>query len=152
MSTPADLQPNPEVTLFSWWVRGGEPGPGWTSDALEVRHAGGRVVALYTRSRTVFDNRMVSRADEFEMEVRPEMLGELARMLLATGLFARTLAEEDDRGMRDILKETWELQRGVDRLAKTLYEPFPAELEDLRVTCRNLCREMVRLVPARPAR
>jgi len=123
---------------FSWWLRGGEPGS--PSDKLSLEGDRGSVKATYIRARFDQDHTPLFHTDKFAVVIDTDHAVKILGRLFESPLFREHFREESDRGMRDIQKETWSFERGSTQYSKTIYEPFPASLEDLRSSVRDLVR------------
>ena len=127
---------------FSWWVRGGEPGS--PSDKLTLEGERGAVNGKYIRARfdPARDPHIYS--EKFTGNIDRSRAAALLQRLFESSLYATELKEENDRGMRDIRKETWTFSRGNVQAEKTLYEPLPPSLDNLRSLCRDITDQLVR--------
>jgi hypothetical protein len=132
------------LLLFSWWVHGGEPGPGHVSEAFRLVQEGGKLQAVFLVETHDLRRRPPARTERFAAGVEPGAAARVLRQVLQSGLFARELPEEKDRQVADILKETWRFHHGAHKVEKTLFAPFPAGLEPLRSACRTMIDEVKR--------
>jgi hypothetical protein len=131
-----------EPSSFSWWLRGGEPGS--PSDYLVLEGERGSVTGTFIRARFDPDHEPPNYVESFKGPVDPNRVFTLLQQLFASPLFRQKFEEEDDRGMRDLQAETWTFSRGGITYKKTLFEPLPASLEELRKLCREIAEQLVR--------
>ena len=135
-----------EPLRLRWRLHGGEPGSGSDAVAL-VADESGRLQAVYTRSRFDRSYQPPMLVEHFTGPLNFEQAAELVRTLLETPLFRETLPEESARGMADLMKETWEFQRGFTAavsVSKTVFEPFPQNLSKPRAAFRALMAHLER--------
>lgn len=123
---------------FSYWRHGGEPGPDWLSDKLDLSAANGQVTARYIRTRNDQAPPFSPHAEEFTGAVPANLAESLLRALIAGQLFERTLPAEGSTQLADALQLELELSVGSLHLKKHLYEPQPAELGDLGPACEQV--------------
>lgn len=119
-----------------WWARGGEPGPGYTSDKLTVVADAGGAEATYIKAR--FDPAFETgfRALRHTARLSRSEAEELLRAIGRNGLFDRHVAAEDRGDLADGIKETVSVTFPESSFSKTLIEAEPddfagaAELRD----------------------
>jgi hypothetical protein len=120
---------------FSWWRHGGEPGPDWLSDKVDIAVAGGQVTGTYTRARNAPRPPFQTTADEFTGTLPAPLAEQLLRSIFTTQIFERSLPSEARANLADAIKQEFELRVGSTHLSKTLHEPAPEELGDLGPAC-----------------
>jgi hypothetical protein len=120
---------------FSWWVHGGEPGS--PSDYFELFGEGGRIIGKYVRARFNPDKMPPMVSEQFTASLRSSEAAKVMLPALKSELFCASFAQEHKPEVADIQLETWELRKNDSEAQKTLYEPFPRELESLRLACRK---------------
>jgi hypothetical protein len=129
--------------LFSWWVHGGEPGPDHLSNALDLTSENGVLEVVYVRPVFDLDFDPPYLTEKFSDSIDLDRAKTLLEEMFGAGLFEREYAEEEDPGIADNLKETWQFERGSTQLEKTLFEPFPDGLDPLREICNALVTDLL---------
>lgn len=134
-----------EPSLIRHWVRGGDPGEGYSSDitefsveALQPPNKSVKVQTAYVRTRFDMEYDPPFLAERFELAADPKDAAKFVIRLLESPVFRKRFAEETPPQVADILKETWVVRHGKTEVSKTFYEPFPKELEELREASRKL--------------
>lgn len=113
---------------LSWWRRGGEPGPDWTSDKVDLSAAQGHVAGQYTRARNAPTPPFAARADEHTGPVPSALADGVLRAMFTTRLFEQTLPAEGRGNLADAVTHTVELSYESLHFRKDLYEPGPDEI------------------------
>ena len=130
-----------------WWVRGGDPGEGYTSDLFEMKSGEEEkekiIVIAYVRTRFDLTFEPPYKAERFELKTNVPDASRLISVLLASELFTAQYPSENPPPVADILKETWSLRRGGQTLEKTFFEPFPESIASLRKTFRSFCKPLI---------
>ncbi|XXY54056.1 hypothetical protein WME91_23285 [Sorangium sp. So ce269] len=116
---------------LSWWRHGGEPGPDWLSDKIDITAAKGKVTGVYTRARNAPTPPFKTQADEFTGQVPSALAEPVFRAIVAGRLYERTLPSESRADLADAVQHAFELNVGSLRLVKTLHEPSRDELGEL---------------------
>lgn len=121
---------------IDWWTRGGEPGPGNTSDKLTVTTRDGFTRATYVTARfdTAYENN--ARAQEYSVSLNRPQADALLHALDGDGLFARTFEAEGRENLADGVKDTVRVEFARGRFEKTLVELAPDQLAQA-VRARN---------------
>lgn len=124
--------------LFSFWVRGGDPGEGFTSDKLDVNCEKERCEANFVRTR--FDEQYSPPylAEQFAGHLPLEDVTNLLKLAVCSSLFRKEFPSEKKPPIADIQKETWLLSKEGVELEKTFFEPFPEDLVAIRKICNDL--------------
>lgn len=120
---------------FSWWLRGGEPGS--QSDKLDLESTGGIIQGTYVQARFDRKREPPTYSEKFSRTVDAAHAAAILKGVFDSELFSKHFNEEDDRGMRDIQKETWTFSRGNEQFTKTLFAPLPESLAALRQLIRE---------------
>lgn len=115
-----------------WWTRGGEPGPGYTSDKLTV--AAGKDAARATYIKTRFDPAFEGgfRALRFAGYVDRAEAERLLAAFDRDRLFDRRFAAEGRGDLADGVKDTIEVKLPSSTFAKTMVEIDDADLAEAR--------------------
>jgi hypothetical protein len=140
-----ELDPATSTTAalrFSWWVHGGEPGPDYVSEALDLTRTRQGIQAVYVRAVFDFKRTPHQATERFAGTLTQAQLASTLGSVLRSKLFSRTLPEERDPSVADNLRETFQLGHASRELEKTLFEPFPEGLEEIRALCRSLIEEL----------
>lgn len=118
----------PRQITFSWWARGGEPGPGYTSDKLDLEINGQSIVGTYIRARfdANFDPPFLS--EQFTSQVPEQLYRDLVEALENDRAFSSHFVSEDRSNLADAIKDTIRLTIGERSDEKTLYESDKSEL------------------------
>lgn len=132
------------------WVRGGEPGEGYTSEILELGTAISRepqksveVQEAYVRTCFDMEYEPPFRAERFALSAEPRDAAKFVIRVLESPVFRKHFPEETAPQVADILKETWVVRHGKIELSKTFYEPFPKEMDELRKASRDLRKSIL---------
>ena len=133
-----------QAAEFTYWLRGGPPGEGYTSDLLALRAADGGIQGEYIRARFDEAYEPPYLAEQFRAPVPLQKADAAVQTALAAGLFSRTFPGEQEPPVADILKETWTLKWAGGELAKTFYQDFPNELNQVRGLCEAIMNELAR--------
>jgi hypothetical protein len=132
--------PAPPDFVLSWWVRGGEPGPGYTSDKLDVTLRHGSADGVYIRARWDPEYQGGFRSEAFSAALGGGEWRELLAALASGRLFGAHFASEDRADLADAVKETIELRAAGRLAAKTLYGSDKAELRPAKDQRNRLAR------------
>lgn len=131
--------------LFSRWLHGGEPGPDYVSEALDLTgKKGARVEGTFLQAMFDFQYDPPQYTETFQDTVEPRRVTALLRQMLRTGLWSEEFPAERDPQVADNLKETWQFDFESVKLEKTFYEPFPPSLEAMREVCQSLVEQLKR--------
>jgi hypothetical protein len=124
--------------FFSYWVRGGDPGEGFTSDKLDVKCEKQDCNMVYIRTR--FDEQLSPPylSEQFSSVLPLSKASDLLKMVFCSDLFRRDFPAEVKPPVADILKESWIFSRLEMHVEKTLFEPFPETLASLQRASRDL--------------
>jgi len=116
------------LTTFSWWSRGGEPGPGYTSDKLDFQIEKNRAHGTYIRARfdTNYDPPFLS--EQFTFSIPEQLCRDLLDALKRDKAFSSHFASEDRSNLADAIKDTINLTVGEQSEEKTLYGSETSEL------------------------
>jgi hypothetical protein len=118
--------------LFQFWLRGGPPGQGFTSDKIEVKGDGHRIQGRFVRARFDPSYEPPFLAEEFSATLTNSQCIPLMRSFFQTNMMEKTHPSEQEPPVADILKETWELSWDGRHSRKTFFHELPSELEALR--------------------
>lgn len=123
---------------FSWWIHGGEPGPDYRSDILRIEVKEGINKASYLQ--VLFDLKIHPPyiTEKFELPINIEKIKSLAYEIIESQLIEKYFSEEKDPLIGGVVKETWQLEMNGAKLDKTIFEPFPNDLDSLRQFCEML--------------
>ena len=137
----------PEATLrggfaFSWWCHGGEPGPDWLSDKLDLATRDDQFSGLYTRARPDPTPPFQIRAQAFSGGVPEPLIRALLAAIFASRLFEATVASELRGDLMDALQQHFDLTLAGVRLQKTLFEPAAEELGGFPNVCAQIIRRL----------
>src|SRR5882672_3634148 len=124
--------------LFSFWVRGGDPGEGFTSDKLEVQCEKELCEANFVRTRFDEEYSPPYLAEQFTGHLSLQDVTDLLKLAVGSSLFRKEFPSEKKPPIADILKETWVLSKEGIQLQKTFFEPFPEDLVAIRKICNDL--------------
>ena len=127
---------------FTWWVHGGEPGPGYISGALTLSSEGGRLEARFVRASYDLKQSPPQSVEKLHAGLESGRAFAVLHQMFQAGLFAKELPEERDRQVADGVEETWKFHRGEWKAEKTMFEPFPEILEPLRAACRPIVEQL----------
>lgn len=127
---------------LSWWRHGGEPGPDWLSDKIDLTAKEGNVTGRYTRARNAPVPPFAPKADEFTGTVPTALAEQLFRAIFAVRLYERSFPSEARAGLADAVQQSFELDVGSLHLAKILYEPSRAELGELGAACESVAAHL----------
>lgn len=116
------------LVVFSWWERGGEPGPGYTSDELECSIQNGKARGTYTRARFNQEYDPPFLSEQFSSTVPENLCRGLLDALARENLFSKHFSSEDQSNLADAIKTTIHLSVGGRVEEKTLYNAGPSEL------------------------
>ena len=120
---------------LNWWKRGGEPGPDWLSDNIDLVTIQGRTKGQYIRTRNAPMPPFQSQAEKFTGEIPPEIAVKLLQTLFIQRIFERTFPSEQRINLADAVSQTFDLTLENMHLVKTLYEPDIADLGDVAYIC-----------------
>lgn len=131
------------VVVFAWWVRGGEPGPGYTSDKVEVRATEGSVIASYIRAR--FDQAYETsfRAEEFSGQIPLSLWANLRHSLKQETPFLTRFESELRSNVMDILKGTISVSINGQAEEKTLFGSTAEELPMVKSACNEIAIHLI---------
>jgi hypothetical protein len=126
--TGATAQQTTGLTTFSWWSRGGEPGPGYTSDKLDVQIEKNRAHGTYIRARfdPSYDPPFLS--EQFTAWIPEQLSRDLLEALERDKAYSSHFASEDRSNLADAIKDTISLKVGERSQEKTLYASEISEL------------------------
>src|ERR1700733_10646943 len=129
-----------EPVKLALWQHGGGPGQGFTSDQLELELHGDRsVTGTFVRTRFDLTYEPPFLAERFTGAVPRKDAEALLALALGGPLFEREHAAERDPNVGDVMKEEWDLSRGVVHAHKAFFgERFPGEYGTVRDACREL--------------
>jgi hypothetical protein len=139
----ANPSSNGPITVL-WWTRGGEPGPGYTSDKLELRIAqAGPAEGSYVRARfnKSYDPPFLS--EEYSIYVPRELWLKLVQAIGEEDLFDTKLPSEGRSDIADAIKETIRIEIGKRSYEKTLYLSEPNELIRSKEALNQIVRFLV---------
>jgi hypothetical protein len=121
-----------------WWTRGGEPGPGYTSDKLTVTVANGFARATYVKSR--FDPAYEGnfRALQYTSAINRSEADAFLRALEKDEAFSRYFAGEDRLNLADGIKDTVGVHFADQSYEKTMVESEAADLANAKVIRNGL--------------
>lgn len=128
---------------FSWWARGGEPGPGYTSDKIEIRAAENAIHGSYIRARFNDDYEPPFLSEEFSALIPQSLWQRLRSALSQDNPFGIHLPSEDRGNVADILKETISLSIGGHVTEKTVFGSGPEELPSLKSARNEVAQYLV---------
>jgi hypothetical protein len=115
---------------FSYWDRGGPPGPGYESNYLQL-WGDDRVIHLRC-TKTRFDELAPPyRVEQYDLDY-PQPQPVLFAEIVEKKLFTRAFAEETPLPIGGVTKLTFAVTDGSDFLEKTFYGQVPPELEPLK--------------------
>lgn len=123
--------------VFSWWDRGGEPGPGYTSDKLECNVQNGSARGTYIRARFNQDYDPPFLSEQFTSTLPENLCRALLDALNRESAFSKHFASEDQSNLADAIKSTIQLSIGGHVDEKTLYNSTPSELAESK-NARNV--------------
>jgi len=118
----------PKQTTFCWWARGGEPGPGYTSDKLDIEINDQRIVGTYIRARFDANYDPPFLSEQFTSQIPKQLYRDLVEALENDQVFRSHFASEDQSNIADAIKDTIRLTIGERSDEKTLYESDKSEL------------------------
>lgn len=136
-SEPA-AAPRSAPVQMSWWTRGGEPGPGYSSDKLELAVAGETVTGTYIRARFDASNDPPFKAEQFTGDVPPAAWDKLRAALDDERVFGRHFPSEDQADLADALKDTVELSTAGQTRTKSFYGLPDADLARSRAVVKDI--------------
>jgi hypothetical protein len=137
----ADLRKEP--VKLTYWLRGGDPGEGFTSDMLELEmHPDRRVTGIYTKARFDLGYDPPYLAERFTAPVSDAEATSVLQRVMLSPLFTTEYSAERAPPIGDILKETWTLSRGDVRAEKTFYHDFPADFDEIRAEYRRIMQDL----------
>lgn len=121
---------------MSRWVSGGEPGTG--SERIDVRCTEGN--CLGERVTVIYDFTVAPPAciRTWKGQVPGSIAAAALQALFASNLFSNQFSEEDDRGVADLLKETWKLEALGVTLERTFFGQSPPSLAETRSLFQNI--------------
>lgn len=128
---------------FSWWKRGGEPGPDWLSDKVDLVATNGRVAGQYTLARNAPAPPFRTHADEHTGEVPEALAAGLLRAIFAHRLYEQTFAAEGRANLADAVRHTFDLTIDAVHLEKTLHEPTRDELGEVGRACEAIAAHLL---------
>ena len=132
-----------EPVKFSFWLRGGDPGEGYTSDMLELELRPDRSVAgAYTKARFDLHYEPPYLAELFSAPVPEADAAAVLRLVFGSALFTAEYPSERKPPIGDLVKETWTLSRGKANAEKTFFHEFPADLADLRAASHRIMQDL----------
>ncbi len=132
-------------TTFVWWARGGEPGPGYTSDRLELTIAdvNSAATAKYIRARFDRAYEPPFLSEEFSAMVPAETWRAVLSSLEGERLFEAAFPSEGRSNVADVVKETFSITADGVTKEKTLYGPAAGELGPSRTLLARLAGWLV---------
>lgn len=136
---------------FAYWRHGGERGPDWVSDLVEIIATGDGVVAVWTKARPSPADFTVTDVEKRQGSPPVRMVLLVLDCVLGDALFERVIPAERLTQYRGTINETLTFEMPPVRLEKTLYraEALP-ETERLRGALATITRwltEEGRLLP-----
>ena len=139
---------DPEAALrggfaFSWWCHGGEPGPDWLSDKLDLVARDGQFSGVYTRARPDPAPPFQVRAQSFSGGVPEPLIRSLLAAIFERRLFEATLPSELRGNVMDALQQSFDLTLAGTHLQKTLFEPAPEELGSYPDACARITQRLM---------
>lgn len=141
LGSEADFRKEP--VKLSFWLRGGDPGEGFTSDMLELEmHPDRRAIGVYTKARFDLSYDPPYLAERFTAPVSDDEATAVLRRVIASPLFTTEYSAERAPPIGDMLKETWALSRGGVRAEKTFFHEFPADFDDIRAEIRRIMQDL----------
>jgi hypothetical protein len=127
MSATSPAQNQGPVTL-GWWSRGGEPGPGYTSDKLDLQLQGNHARGTYIKARFDREYDPPFLSEQFAYTVPERLWRDLFEALEREKAFATHFVSEDRSNIADIIKDTIALTAGQRSQEKTFYGSEKTEL------------------------
>ncbi|MBR0773396.1 hypothetical protein JQ543_12520 [Bradyrhizobium diazoefficiens] len=130
------------LTTFSWWSRGGEPGPGYTSDKLDVQIEKNGAGAHGTYIRARFDNSYEPPflSEQYTSTVPEPLVRDLLAALERDKTYSLHFASEDRSNLADAIKDTIRLTVGEQSQEKTLYASESSELAASKAARNTIVR------------
>ena len=113
---------------FSWWWRGGEPGPGYTSDKLDFEIQKNHADGTYIRARFDAAYEPPFLSEQFNAPLPEKLFRELLDSMNREKLFGSHFGSEDRFNVADAIKDTVSLTVGSASQEKTLYNSDASEL------------------------
>ncbi len=135
----ARCEPNCPLT-FLWWTRGGEPGPGYTSDHLTITFEERRIAGAYIRARFDQTRDPPFKALQYDGDLPPAARAELMTLLVKETPFDRHMPSEDRDDLADAIKDTIQVVLAGRQFEKTLYQSNAAELAGLKAFRSKIAR------------
>ena len=123
---------------MSWWTRGGEPGPGYTSDKLDVVVSGRTISGTYVRARFDQSYDPPFKPEEFTGDVPDDLWHALSAAIDGEQIFARHLPAEDKADLADALKDTIEVVVDGQVTTKTMYDLAERDLPHTRAQVKTV--------------
>ena len=128
---------------ITMWLRGGDPGEGFTSDMIEIElRPDGTATGIYTRAHFSLDYEPPYLVERFTAPVGSEEASQIVSLLAASPLFMTTYPAEEAPPVGDMMKESWSVSRGTLNLQKTFYHELPHELAREREVLAEFGRQV----------
>jgi hypothetical protein len=122
------LRKNSDLVTLSWWSRGGEPGPGYTSDKLDIHIENNHAIGTYIRARFNTNYNPPFLSEQFTSSIPEQFFRDLLTALEREKIYDQHFASEDRSKLADAIKDTISLSVAGRSQQKTLYASEKSEL------------------------
>jgi hypothetical protein len=132
------------IVSLSWWTRGGDPGPSYTSDKLDIAITDNVVSATYIRARFDAAYAPPFRSEEFAGNLPSTEWQSLFAAIDGDQMFDKHIPAEDRSDLADALKDTVEVVAKTGKRTKTFYELSDDEFVASRAARNNIANFLVK--------